>query len=76
MQVASQMEETKKLSVNFLFSLFRMKWTHCHLKFTFKCLSHDLSFEKERESLPRISFNQISIEVSLSSSKDYSGIIL
>ena len=78
MQVASRVEETKKLSVNFLFSLFR-GWnerTHCHLKFTFKCLSHDLSFDKERESLPKISFNQILIEPSLSSSKDYSGIIL
>ena len=30
-----------------------MKWKHCHLKFTSKCLSHDLSFDKERESLPK-----------------------
>ena len=74
MQVASQVEETKKLSVNFLFSIFRgwnentAIWSsHLNVCPMISVLT------KKGKVFQKISSNQILIELSL---KDYSGIIL
>jgi len=56
MQVAnSQVEEIiRELSVLALHGdETSIQHTAIFEKFTFKCLSHDLSFDKERESLPK-----------------------